>query len=106
MTDEQKIAYLAERMMGWCVSKDGKRVMRDLDDMWNDKPFDWNPLADWNHWRQVEEKVMEDEKLIHRYWDEVMRANILTPIPRLVFIFADLPTRVSALIAAHQSLRP
>ncbi len=67
--------------------------------------MNWNPLTSWDNWRQVEEKVMEDEKLIHRYWDQVMKLNIQTPIPRLVFIFADLPTRCSALLDALDSLK-
>ncbi len=57
LTDKQIIARLATEVMGWCVSGDGKRVMRDLDDMWNDEPFDWNPLTDWNHTVQVLQRM-------------------------------------------------
>lgn len=86
MSNAQKIERLAVEVMGWTGI-----VLETM-------PKDWNPLADWNHWRQVEEKVMEDTEL----------ANIfLWPDPHSMqqYIEADLPTRVDSLIAALDSLK-
>ncbi len=58
----------------------------------------WNPLTDWNHWRQVEEKVMEDERL--KAW---FFADFCDEIE--TYLQADLPTRVDALLAALDSLK-
>lgn len=110
-TPEAKIAYLAEKIMGWshwdhtsydpCWYEaigggDGKYHLKSA----------WNPLTDWNHWRQVEEKVMGNEDLEFRYTEELISR---TPARAATLSFtsawmADLPTRVDALISAHQSL--
>jgi len=51
----------------------------------------WNPLTDWNHWRQVEEKVMEDEELVYKFIRDFATTDI--------YMKADLPTRCKALVA-------
>jgi hypothetical protein len=64
----------------------------------------WNPLTDWNHTREIETRIMLDERLTHRYWDAVMAQYSDTcPIPRLVFIFANQRTRCLAALLALQS---
>lgn len=78
MTDKQKIEWLGEfaDMQPWAVD-DG-----------------WNPLTDWNHWRQVEEKVMENDRLLYKYiqffWNKQEQWG-------QKFVKADLPTRAKAL---------
>jgi len=55
----------------------------------------WNPLKDWNHWRQVEEKIMEDGdlfgKLVMSFGKDLFGQNIIK------YLQADLPTRCKAL---------
>jgi hypothetical protein len=111
MTDEQKIAYLAE-MMGWHKVKargNGNRDVyiwatrdRDQNIHWDfASEIDWNPLTDWNHWRQVELEMMETG------WRGSLRSHFLEQFENIAeYIEADLPTKVSRLIAAHQSLHP
>jgi hypothetical protein len=60
----------------------------------------WNPLTDWNHWRQVEEKVMEDEYLFGEYLDNICNEEDDNEI---AVMKADLPTRCKALLAALSS---
>lgn len=103
LTDEQKIAYLAEKVMGWKYHKD---FAVEIPPMRGIRP--WNPLTDWNHWRQVEEKIMypkEDRewRLLERFF-ETFDTKHGKGIPHLV-MKADLPTRVDALIQAHSSLQ-
>lgn len=115
LTDQQKIAYLAEKVMGWpClhplyeqedVPGQPKRFCKRCQGMFLIRDWhvlrQWNPLTDWNHWRQVEEKVMEADGLFYKFkkhfWDDKWD-------PFLEFMKADLPTRVDALISAHQAL--
>ncbi len=108
MTEEQKIAYLAEKVMGWekdWISPDfyfwivpgTPKHVAPIANKW------WNPITDWNHFRQVEEKVMEDFALLsafmHRLIDRQPEED-----DYVALLKADLPTRVDALISAHQSL--
>lgn len=92
LTPHAQIEYLATKVMGWqAYSDDIVENMKVI------RPLAWNPLTDWNHFRQVEEKVMEDEQLFNVYRIELEKSFG-------GIIAADLPTRISALIAAHQSL--
>ncbi len=101
LSAQEKIEYLATKVMGWEVadylSKDGKVLVRR--DLTSRHASIFDPLTDWNHWRQVEEKVMEDEKLAKELFYEQTISWTTTS-----YVKADLPTRVDALIAAHQSL--
>ena len=118
---QEQIEYLATQIMGWY--EEHSHVVRDV---WNwekaggivccsrdqragmahylsERP--WNPLTDWNHWRQVEEKVMEDEVLLEIFVSKVHKQCCgLDQRMFLAYIKADLPTRVSALIAAHKEI--
>lgn len=99
LTDEQKIAYLAEKIMGWKII----RYETEPRQMWIASGFaisvsEWNPLTDWNHWRQVEEKAMG--KGNGPLWlDFVKSFRSISS-----YMDADLPTRVDALILAHSSI--
>jgi len=62
---------------------------------------DWNPLTNWNHWRQVEEKVMEDEEL----WGALVKecsasaTRYLEKWSPYEYIMTDLHTRCKALVS-------
>jgi len=108
---EEQINYLATKVMGWREMNgswpNGKTKFRCFDPLC--KQFillgrDWNPLTDWNHWRQVEEKVMEDEHLFKMYIFDIDIGKGSTGIVACNVIKADLPTRVSALISAHKAI--
>lgn len=112
MTDTERIQRLATEVMGW---HEGKARHCGVCRWWWDEAEEnymgakyarcddydevWNPLTDWNHWRQVEEKVMEDETLFFEF-SVVLADSFGTPLIR-----ADLPTRVDALLAALDSLK-
>ena len=110
MSDTEKVEWLATEVMGW------KRMpYQEVPQEWvcDGKTMaicrDWNPLTDWNHWRQVEEKVMEDEDLFDEYRGQLFdlaRAespHLLTGAESM--IRSDLPTRGRALYSAFQSPR-
>ena len=105
ITDQEIIQRLA-LFMGWTsdISNHGvpswKFLINDNDYQWIDKRF-WNPLSDWNHWRQVEEKVMEDEELWEKYWNMLWADNGFNNV--LAGMKADLPTRCKALISVLNS---
>ncbi len=112
LTDEQKIAYLAEKVMGW--KKETQNADGCLWHFWtvNDihmiETGAWNPLQSWDDWRQVEEKVMEDRNLFNNYIvtlaEDGMGEDISKTSGVRSLIESPLPTRVDALIAAHSSL--
>jgi len=73
---------------------------------------DWNPIFDWNHWREVEEKIMEDDKRLRIFLD------VLEPkdgeedewggwhAALMAYLKADLRTRCVAAILAVRSASP
>lgn len=96
LTDQQKIARLAA-FMRWTLKtySSGLREWRLNDEFiaYYGEGLGWNPLTDWNHWRMVEEKVMEDERLWQQFMDS------FRPFALLEYMKADLPTRVDALLS-------
>jgi hypothetical protein len=112
MTPQAQIEYLATKVMGWTVTRNiyGEYKMEPHIKAINQYlGVGWNPLKDWNHWRQVEEKVMVDNPLRTAYVKKFLlgtasKNNGLGCAK--IMIGLDLPTRVSALIAAHQELNP
>ena len=67
MTNEEKIDWLATNIMGWEKTQsywcshlpESKYTIQYRHGLRGSDEFSvWNPLKDWNHWRQVEEKVM------------------------------------------------
>ncbi len=108
LTAQEQLEYLATEIMEWEIIAHGPGY-EDLHPIVKNATGyvtqHWNPLTDWNHWRQVEEKVMEDEDL----WEEFAQhlfGNESCRIQLWLHMKADLPTRVSALISAHQELYP
>lgn len=77
LEDSEIIERLAVKVMGWkrvdaldprdewCWVFREVNTCRDIFKAYKD----WNPLKDWNHWREVEERLMEDGKglLIKEY---------------------------------------
>lgn len=112
MTDEQIVTRLATEVMGWEMVTHGKGY-EFLPSMVKDETGYvrtlWDPLSDWNHWRQAELKVMENEKLQNHYFHKVLldgayvRGSVLPMFQ--IFMKADLPTRCRALITALDSLK-
>jgi hypothetical protein len=119
MTPQAQIEYLATKVMGW-EHKPLPDSLSDTEWWWErgkpteyvlkrPKKMAWNPLADWNHWRQVEERMLNDDSanLIFAFLDILREAGEYTDAePEWVYMDADLPARVSALIAVHQELYP
>src|SRR5947208_1519299 len=100
-----QIEYLATKVMGWTR-------IQVQDPYWWDKNGHgtheaWNPLEEWNHFRQVEEKVMEDGELVWamlQQLDGMLSNKDSQNRVGSKYMRADLLTRVSALISAHQEL--
>ena len=103
LTDQQIIERLAE-FMGWTKLytdrgfdwKGEYKIMADGND--------WNPLQDWNHWRQVEEKMMEDVGDNDTYYREYLKYFECPNADDCIVLYmkADLPTRCKALVSVLQ----
>ncbi len=69
----------------------------------NAKSFRFDPLKNWNHWRQVEEKVMETEgllaRLIIKFNKGVKQKGLAEFVSFYNYMKADLPTRCKALVS-------
>lgn len=92
MSEEEKVSWIATEVMGWTQWP----WLHDHDEEWKV----WNPLTDWNHWRQVEEKVMVMKSPL---WGKYL----ITLEGNNGFDFhmrADLPTRCQSLFLAYKSL--
>jgi len=78
-------------------TKDGSPTFltHDNDDY---ESISFNPLKDWNHWRQVEEKMMEDAELLTEFCLKFSRiGERMSSHP--LYMAADLPTRCKALLS-------
>lgn len=118
MTDQQIIEWLAE-FMGWhrgdfqkrAISTDRKRQSANY--WYNDEGIEvanahtdvfaniyhWDPLKDWNHWRQVEEMMLKSRKLFYAYLS-AMKTICKRGMDHQEWLHkADLPTRCKALIS-------
>ena len=124
MTSEQKIEWLAVRVMGWkryepnrdtrgvsepcftILKFGGKEILTaDYDGQIG---VHWNPLTDWNAWRQAEEKVMEDEHLHKEFVGEVCRQTNDDDYDYSIcdlYMKANPPTRCRSLYLAYQSMQ-
>lgn len=125
LTDDQIIERLATDVIGWTLVEEEeyqRRLKEYEDDPWlkNNEyrrailPQIFNPLTDWNHWRQVEEKIMEDRKILESYIEEVVGVLLTRHIVEFqkgnfssaaLMLLADLPTRCKALLAALDSIK-
>lgn len=106
MSDPQKIERLATEVMGWTWRPreqypNGAEYWCDSNGICHTQII-WNPLTDWNHWRQVELKVMEDNDL----WLRFVRDSKGFTYEMSDYMKMDLHTRVDALIAALDSSSP
>lgn len=122
MSDTEKVEWLATEVMGWEWHEIGKINGSQATGAWcilekpeeafendssDDYAYDWNPLTNWNHWRQVEEKVMEiGQHLKAVYIAEMHQAHSCTIAEMSeAMLKADLSTRARCLYLAYQSLR-
>ncbi len=110
MTDSQKIERLATEVMGWRTEADNEPDTDNTPWYWwvdeNGHEYEcttWNPLTDWNHWRQVEEKVRVTYKLNTSFYEYFEGNNCNEAVDN--YIGTDLPTRVDDLLAALDSLK-
>jgi len=138
LTDQQIVERLA-KFMGWKWRKgwndipgDARRIFMPPEEVGKEifrKHFadatgdellfgDWDryldqfrPLKDWNHWRQVEEKVMEDQQLTIALYKVLMDMRGHTENVGdnsfdiwNAWVRYDLPTRCKALLSALDSL--
>ena len=114
-TEAEKLEWLATEVMGWKrgAHPDGITARAEW---WyigsvairpaykNRSRGVWNPLTDWGHWRQVEEKVMEDGRLHIAYTFQFDQYGApLNPI--MAYLKTDLPTRAQVLYNAYSSLK-
>lgn len=118
MSDTEKVEWLATEMMGeeWKRENTYWNRLR-VDCGYGHEHVNWSPLYDWNHWRQVEEKVMEqdDKAGTHLLPDMMMlcggRQSTTPDLAEYIgfmafnYIKSDLPTRARALYLAYQSLQ-
>ena len=101
LSDEELVERVAGEVMHYEVSHPNGKLMVnipwDLEGLpegcgvstWTE---DWNPLNNWNHWREVEEKIMEDEKtwnsFLLRFDPRPHQRSIVKP-----YMKSDLRTR-------------
>ena len=113
MTEAEKVGWLAVNVMGWENVRGywkvgdkyvGGRVEHEEENRCEHCAGmvreQWNPLTDWNHWRQVEEKMMktENQSLFVEYCKQISDIDTYESVFR--FVAADLPTRARALFLA------
>lgn len=100
MTSKEKVSWIAKEFMGWHWRQYG--IVMSIGG-WHDAEGNlmWdrelNELDDWNIWRLVELKVMEDERLMWNFF-AFFDADAAS------YCLNDLPTRARALYIAHHSL--
>lgn len=111
MTDQQKVEWLATEVMGWKLDElrfaasyaftDGTRKLTS-------KTYYWNPLTDWNHWRQVEVVACNNHRLWHEFMHNLGINTTGTTVPSdcsKMYVRTPLELRARALYLAYQSLR-
>jgi len=114
MTDEKIIERLAMFMGGRIeIMEDqigSKRPFLVKEQTVNGRKgaFVFEPMKDWNDWRQVDEKVMEDRTLSRRYIVRLEKELGIRWKPYTINFFkiislVDLPTRCKALVSVLDS---
>jgi hypothetical protein len=108
LTEQEKTAWIAETIMGWAEDLYPAMSAGDIGTYWIKEhklmAIDWYPLIEWNHWRQVEEHIMQDEKL----WNAFLLQYDPKPHERSIvkpYMQSGLPARCQALYSAYQSLQ-
>ncbi len=111
LSDEEIVTRLATDVMGWEKQKDGRWQDREgipLFVTWQNTavfftlPL-WNPLVSWDAWRQVEEKLMEDEEMFAQFVVNVIGHTTFSWNAVLEYQKADLRTRALAVLHAKDS---
>lgn len=105
MNDQQKIEWLAT-FIGW--HKDGRywinsngftMAICEKPNMTQLEYFD--PLTDWNHWREVEQRIMSGTISVEYYKQLTRKADTAMDV-FWIATNADLPTRAKAIYLALQ----
>lgn len=113
-TNHEQVEYLA-RFMRYRIRKCKKKNPyydweRETDEGGGWTSWEhWNPFINWNHWREIELKILEDEKLFGTLQLKFCKdSSNLEQVVASAFHYtkADLPERVAALIQAHKQLNP
>lgn len=113
MTNQELVNRLAMEVMSW-VEEDGAWIGANGEPMAKTRIGGyegqyWNPLTDWNHWRQVEKRVLENEDLFGAFKRSFMDSDTVHPylLNDNIYLYmkADLPTRCRALLTALDSLK-
>jgi len=111
LSDEELISKIATEVMGWKRGPHPDGITARAQWWYVDgiairpaysikREGQWNPLTDWNHWRQVEEKVMADRELLFKFFNSTAFNQSLGH-----YLKADLRTRCLALLAALLSIQ-
>lgn len=125
MTDSELVEAVATEVVKWYrVKARGNKTRdiwvwatadRDQDRHWDfAADDDWSPVRNWNHWREVEEKIMENEMQYARFLLRVTNNYGVHPVGSksvfsegltrcMAFAKADLRTRCLAALQAVRS---
>jgi len=115
-TEAEQVEWIAVMIMKW--RKDGSmwRGEGTAFKVWKTTEIDrgefihpWHPLTNWNDWRQVEEKITEDDdlftKVLHHFVPNFPEDK-KDEAGAWQYIYAILPERCTALYLAFNSLPP
>ena len=98
-TRNERVVYLATEIMGWTLEsyETGKEFYAWTDESKENRhSWNWNPYEDHNDAHMVEKRVIENSRHANTLWDD--------PHAMQSYLYAELPERMDAVIASHQSL--
>jgi hypothetical protein len=113
LTDDQIIEKVAMEVMGWKKKSDEywidakRNVMYPIKDiLWHGDGLEegWNPLTSWDHWRQVEEKLLDGPWELF-VTELVPACSVDTDWAMHAYAATDLRSRCLAAIEAVASCR-
>ena len=109
MKNEERIAFLAKEVMEWKVSRNpitGK-MHREMGPERDNLPGEiWNPLTDWNHWREVEVEACRNGTLWHNMMHVLGINTTGTGTPSdcsKMYVRSPLQNRARALYLAYHA---
>jgi len=97
----QEIITRLAHFMGWEKGGAGDAYCWHTDEehgtVWQEDS-NWNPEIDWNDWRILEEKMMEDKGLRQDFLEKIFEDSAYKTLT-YSYINANLPTRCQALVS-------
>lgn len=105
-TDQQIIERLATEVMGWKQEQKWYGVWYLLADCPHEGDLPWDPLTDWNHWRDVEIEACRNFRLWHEFMHNLGINTTGTNVPSdcsKMYVRAPLMNRCLALLSALDS---